>query len=116
MSFSPVWTKEAAKAYHDLRAKAESSLEARRRSKRRKSPRAEGLFKQLRKCIDLLLQNPRHPGLHTHEFSSMTNPYDKDEKVFEAYAQHGTPAAYRVFWCYGPDRGQITILAKTSHP
>jgi len=38
------------------------------------------------------------------------------EKVFEAYAEHPTPAAYRVFWHYGPEKGVITIIAITPHP
>jgi hypothetical protein len=29
---------------------------------------------------------------------------------------HNTPAAFRVFWYYGPEKGQITILAITGHP
>jgi hypothetical protein len=38
--------------------------------------------------------------------------------VFEAYAQNRTPGAYRIFWCYGPDKdkGDITITAITPHP
>jgi len=44
------------------------------------------------------------------------NPYSKDEKVFEAYAQQKTPASYRTFWCYRPEQGQITIITITSHP
>ena len=31
------------------------------------------------------LANPRHPGLQTHEFTSLKGP--RGEKVFEAYAQ-----------------------------
>ena len=42
--------------------------------------------------------------------------YQVKAKVFEAYAQHRTPGAYRVFWCYGPGPGEITILAITPHP
>jgi hypothetical protein len=26
------------------------------------------------------------------------------------------PCAYRAFWCYGPQQGQITIVAITPHP
>ncbi len=116
MVFAPVWTPGAQKTYDGLKAKAEASLEARRRSKRTKAAKDEGLFKQVRKCIKNLLRNPRHSGLETHEYHSLTNPYDKREKVFEAYAQNDTPGAYRVFWCYGPERVQITILAITPHP
>jgi hypothetical protein len=36
--------------------------------------------------------------------------------VFESYVQNRTPGAYRVFWCYGPEQGQITIVAITPHP
>ncbi len=61
-----------------------------------------------------LLSNPRHPGLQTHEFTSLKGP--NGAKVFEAYAQQNTPAAYRVFWHYGPGRNEITVVAFTSHP
>ncbi len=74
------------------------------------------LLKQVRKTLSLLQSNPRHPGLHTHEFQSIENPFDKKQKVFTAYAQNNTPEAYRVFWCYGPDKSEITIIAITPHP
>ena len=76
-----------------------------------------GLAKQLkavRKALALLETNPRHPGLNTHKFSSLKGP--GGEEVFEAYAENKTPAASRVFWYYGPDKKQITILAITPHP
>jgi hypothetical protein len=68
------------------------------------------------KTVRLLRDNPRHPGLHTHEFVSLVHPYDPKEKVFEAYVQSRTPGAYRLFWCYGPQAGEITIIAITPHP
>lgn len=71
-------------------------------------------LKAVRKTLGFLESNPRHPGLQTHMFTSLEGP--RGEKVFEAYAEHRTPAAYRIFWCYGPDRGEITILAITPHP
>jgi hypothetical protein len=76
-----------------------------------------GLAKQLkavRKALGLLESNPRHPGLNTHKFSSIKGP--GDEEAFEAYAENKTPAAWRIFWHYGPDKRQITILAITPHP
>ncbi|MBW7941702.1 MAG: hypothetical protein H3C64_04715 [Candidatus Kuenenia stuttgartiensis] len=76
----------------------------------------KGLFKRytaVKKAIQFLSQNPRHPGLQTHEFTTLKGP--KGEKVFEAYAEQSTPAAYRIFWCYGPDKKQITIIAITAH-
>ena len=31
------------------------------------------------------------------------------EEIFEAYAENNTPAAYRIFWHYGPNKDNITI-------
>ena len=72
--------------------------------------------KKVDKQIRLLTANPRHPSLQTHVFHSLAHPYHPAEKVFEAYVQQHTPAAYRLFWCYGPQKSQITVLAITPHP
>ena len=116
MAFTLAWDRKAKDAYDALKLKAEASLRARETTKREKSSRDEGLFKQVRKCIQLLQQNPRHPGLQIHEFETMANPFDKDQKIFVAYAQQHTSGAYRVFWCYGPQKSEITIIAIISHP
>ena len=71
-------------------------------------------YKAVKKAIQLLSSNPRHRSLKTHEFTSLKGP--NREKVFEAYAEQSTPAAYRVFWYYGPKAKQITIVAITPHP
>ena len=75
-----------------------------------------GLVKQIKKTLGYLQTNPRHPSLRTHPYHSIQNPLHPKEKVFEAYAQNNTPAAYRVFWCYGPRARQMTIIAITPHP
>lgn len=80
---------------------------------KRDSGRAKRL-KAVRKTLGLLETNPRHPGLQTHEYTSLMGA--GGEKVFEAYAEHRTPAAYRVFWYYGSEKGTIVIVAITSHP
>ncbi len=116
MSFTLVWLEESASTFDELEAAARKSLENRKKSKKAKASRQEGLFKQILKCVELLQANPRHPGLNTHEYESIENPYDPDTKVFEAYVQNRTPGAYRVFWCYGPKQGEITIIAITPHP
>lgn len=110
------WTVEAAKTFNELKGAASKSRTTREKAKRAKTTRQEGLFKQVVKCLTLLESNPRHPGLQTHEFTSIENPYRKSEKVWGAYVQHRTPGAYRVFWCYGPNEGEITIIAITPHP
>ncbi len=115
MAFAPVWTRSALTEYNALKGQARASLQA-RKADRRKASKAEGLFKQVHGCIQKLLNDPRHPGLNTHKFDSLEHPYDARLPVFEAYAQNQTPGAYRVFWCYGPGIGQVTIIAITPHP
>jgi hypothetical protein len=110
------WTPTARRQFDQLQAAANKASQTRARTGRSKSSRPEGLFRQVRKTILLLAANPRHPGLQTHPYHSIPSPFDPKAKVFEAYAQHRTPGAYRVFWCYGPDAGEITILAITPHP
>lgn len=110
------WTEEAAETYAQLKARAEASLRTRAATKKTKATKDEGLFKQVHKCVTHLLSNPKHPGLQTHEYHSLPHPYEAGGKVFEAYVQNRTPGAYRLFWCYGPDRSEITILAITPHP
>jgi hypothetical protein len=76
-----------------------------------------GLRKRLtavRKAIARLEADPHHPGLRSHPFRSLGGP--AGEAVFESYAEQATPAAYRVFWHYGPGKGQITVVAVTPHP
>ncbi len=78
--------------------------------------RHPGLIGKVRKTLGYLQTNPRHPSLQTHPFHSLEDPYHPQEKVFEAYVQQRTPAAYRIFWCYGPGTRQITVIAITPHP
>jgi mRNA-degrading endonuclease RelE of RelBE toxin-antitoxin system len=66
------------------------------------------------KTLGLMETNLRHPSLKTHEYHSLSGA--KGEKVFEAYAENKTPAAFRVFWHYGPGQGVITVVAITPHP
>ena len=71
-------------------------------------------LKAVRKALGLLETNPRHPGLNTHKFRSLKGP--GGEEIFEVYAENKTPAAWRIFWYYGPNKKQITIIAITPHP
>jgi len=71
-------------------------------------------LKSVQKALGLLQTNRRHPSLHTHKYESLRGP--RGEEVFEAYAENRTPAAYRIFWFYGPGKDEITIVAITPHP
>ena len=72
------------------------------------------LYKKLGKALNHLSQNPRHPGLESHEITSLTKRYGI--KVWQSYLENKTPAAGRLFWVYGPGRGDITIIGLEPHP
>jgi hypothetical protein len=123
MSFRLRWTSEATETFQELRRAAEQAAHTRAKANKRssgkkktKSSKQEGLFKQVAKAVRQLATDPRHSSLNTHEYDSLENPFDPKGKVFEAYAQNNTPGAYRIFWCYGPEKGEMTILAITPHP
>lgn len=78
------------------------------------APFKKNVLKSVRKTLGLMETNLHHPSLQTHVFQSLKGP--NAEKVFVAYVQQNTPGAYRIFWYYGPDRKEITIVAITPHP
>lgn len=114
--FTVKWTPTADQEYKALLEAAKKSVAARASDPKKKPSKQEGLFKQVHKSIEYLKANPKHPSLKTHEYDSIPHPWDAKEKVWEAYAQNNTPGAYRIFWCYGPGKKEITIIAITPHP
>lgn len=86
-----------------------------------RDPASAGVLRHVRKTLGLLETDPRHPSLQTHKYRSLKGP--NGEEIFEAYAQQRTPAAFRAFFFYGPDRREgrrripvLTIVAITPHP
>jgi mRNA-degrading endonuclease RelE of RelBE toxin-antitoxin system len=71
-------------------------------------------FKKVAQTLGKMETNLRHPSLQTHQYHSISGK--NGEKVFESYVENKTPAAFRVFWYYGPESKEITILAITPHP
>jgi hypothetical protein len=78
------------------------------------NPSQRKRYKAVAKSLGLLSDNPRHPSLQTHQYHSISGP--KGEKILEAYAEQNTPCAYRIFFYYGPQQGEITVFAITPHP
>ena len=72
------------------------------------------LLKKLQKTVLLLAENPAHPGLASHEISDLSARLG--QKVWQSYLENRKPAAGRLFWVYGPDRGVITIVGLEPHP
>lgn len=98
MSFKLVFTKEADKNLTELE----------------NNPAFKKRLKAVLKTLAFLEENPRHPSLNTHEYTSLTKKYGI--KIFEAYAENKTPQAYRIFWHYGHGGYEITVIAITPHP
>jgi len=98
MSFRILFTEEAALNLEELE----------------NQPSKKKRMKSVKKSLGYLETNPKHPSLNTHEYTSLTRQYGI--KIFEAYAENKTPQAYRIFWHYGPDKSDITIIAITPHP
>jgi hypothetical protein len=98
MSFKLLFTKEAS-----------ANLEALEKDQSRKNR-----CKAVKKTLGFLETNPKHPSLNTHEYTILSRQFGI--KIFEAYAENKTPQAYRIFWHYGPNKKDITIVAITPHP
>jgi len=95
VAFKLSFTREAASVLKKLEAERDPKL------------------KKVRKALGLLEANARHPGLATHEFTSLSGP--AGETVFEAYIENRTPGAWRIFWYYGSDHGTIRVLNIAAH-
>lgn len=70
--------------------------------------------RRVKKCLSFLESNPKHPGLRSHKYSVMKTLDGRD--LWESYVENNTPAAWRVFWFYGPDDDVLTIVSITEHP
>lgn len=71
-------------------------------------------YRKLTKALEYLRENPRHNSLASHEIDALSRKCGF--RVFQSYIENRTPAAGRMFWAYGPDNRDITILAVESHP
>ena len=98
MNFKILFTKEAANNLHNLET----------------DPSKKKRLHAVRKSLGYLESNPKHPSLNTHEYNSLSRQFGI--KIFEVYAENKTPQAYRIFWHYGPDKSEITVIAITPHP
>lgn len=87
---------------------------AARRAGNRLGAAEQKFFKKLVKTLNYLSQNPRHNSLNSHEIDDLTRKYGL--KIFQSYLENNTHAAGRLFWAYGPDQQDITVLAIEPHP
>jgi hypothetical protein len=71
-------------------------------------------FKKLVKTLGYLASDPRHNSLASHEIEDLSRKHGI--KIFQSYLANNTPSAGRLFWTYGPDKADITVLAIEPHP
>lgn len=72
------------------------------------------LYRKIRKSLQHLETNPRHPGLKSHEIDVLTEKYGV--RIWESYLENRKAGARRMFWIYGPETKEITIVGIENHP
>jgi hypothetical protein len=71
-------------------------------------------LKKLVKALGFLSANPKHNSLASHEINDLSRKHGI--RIFQSYLENHTPSAGRIFWAYGPEQGDITVLAIEPHP
>lgn len=74
----------------------------------------EKLYKKMGKAMAFLSNDPKHPGLHSHEIEALSRRYGV--KVWQSYLENKTSGAGRIYWIYGPEKQDITIIGLEPHP
>jgi len=74
-----------------------------------------GRLRRIRRALDRLAADPRHPGLHTHPYRVL--PGHPGRKAWTSYVDQGA-GAWRLFWTYGPadDTGPGDESGGQEHP
>lgn len=72
------------------------------------------LYKKWEKALKLLANDPKHPGLHSHEIAPLSKRYGM--KVWQSYLENKRSGAMRMYWVYGPEAREITIIGLEPHP
>lgn len=78
------------------------------------SKNEETLYKKWGKAMKLLSQDPRYPGLRTHEIEPLSKRYGM--KVWQSYLENKTSSAMSMYWVYGPNQNDITVIGLEPHP
>ncbi len=79
------------------------------------TPAHAAKLKKTKKALRLLRDvGPKHPGLNSHKYHSITGP--SGEGVWESYIENRTPGAWRLWWVYGPGPDALTIVTIGPHP
>ncbi len=74
----------------------------------------EELYKKWGKALKLLSTDPQYPSLKTHEIEPLSKRYGM--KVWQSYLENKRSGARRMYWVYGPDQKEITVIGLEPHP
>lgn len=72
------------------------------------------LYKKWGNALKKLSTDPFYPGLQTHEIPPLSKRYGI--KVWQSYLENKTSKARRMYWVYGPNQQEITIIGLEPHP
>lgn len=72
------------------------------------------LYKKWGKTMALLAQDPFYPSLETHEIPPLSKRYGM--KVWQSYLENHKSRSMRLYWVYGPGKGNITVIGLEPHP
>ena len=74
----------------------------------------EKLYKKWGSALKKLSEDPMYPGLKSHEITVLSKRYGM--KVWQSYLENKNSDAMRMFWVYGPDQKEITVIGLEPHP
>ena len=74
----------------------------------------EKLYKKWGKAMALLANDPQYTGLHSSEIEASSRRYG--DKAWQSYLENRNPSTARMYWVYGPGKGEIAIIGLEPHP
>lgn len=64
--------------------------------------------------MKLLSTAHQYPSLQTHEIVPLSKRYGM--KVWQSYLENKKSGARRMYWVYGPNKNEITVIGLEPHP
>ena len=72
------------------------------------------LYQKWGNTIKKLSNDSKYPSLNTHEIEPLSKRYGM--KVWQSYLENNKSNAMRMYWVYGPNPNEITIIGLEPHP
>ena len=72
------------------------------------------LYKKWGNALKRLSEDPFYPSLQTLEITPLSKRYGM--KVWQSYLENKISGAMRMYWVYGPNQQEITIIGLEPHP